>query len=329
MPNLMNKPIHVVAAVIRNGYGQILLAQRSPNCPHLPGYWEFPGGKVEEGETPKQALVRELQEEIGITATKVTPLIQVPYSYPEKQVFLDVWEVDQYMGEIKSLEGQDLVFVELEEFEKYQLPPADIPVVSALRLPQTYLITPELADLTVEQFKLSLEKTLQSGITMVQLRSKVLSKDELVPYALQAKGICGKYNAKVLINEYVEIYQQCGLDGVHFTSSQIAAGIEPIKRERKGDLMAASCHSSDDLLLIEESDVDFVLLSPVKHTKTHPGAVPVGWDVFSNLVKQVSVPVYALGGLGHSDLYMAVGHGAQGVAAIRGLWIDDCSKGKE
>lgn len=322
MTGSINKPIHVVAAVIRNGYGKILLAQRSLRCPHLPGYWEFPGGKVEAGETSQQALVRELQEEIAITATKLTPLIQVPYSYPEKEIFLDVWEVDQYMGEIKSHEGQELVFVDLDEIANYKLPAADVPVITALQLPHTYLITPEPADYSLEEFESSLRASLQSGCRMVQLRSKKLDKIELKPYLVSAKDICQQYDARLLINGDVELYQEYGLDGIHLTSNQLVKGELGFNRRRKEDLIAASCHSSAELIKAEEMKVDFALLSPVKATKTHPDAESIGWQKFADAVRLISMPVYALGGLVRSDLPAARDNGAQGIAAIRGLWLE-------
>ncbi|THB75083.1 MAG: Nudix family hydrolase [Gammaproteobacteria bacterium] len=320
MLNVKRRQIHVVAAVIRNGYGKILLAQRSLNCPHLPGYWEFPGGKVEEGETALQALVRELQEELAITATKLTPLIQVPYFYPEKDIFLDVWEVDQYIGEVKPHEGQDLVFVDVDEIDNYQLPAADIPVVTALRLPNTYLITPEPADYDMEGFELSLRASLQSGVRLVQLRSKKLGEQELEPYLQCAKDICREFSSRLLINGDVGLYRKYALDGVHLTSSQLNNGKQDYKKNNKDDLIAASCHSVAQLQNAEKSGVDFALLSPVKHTKTHPDATPIGWQTFADAVKQVSLPVYALGGLGLPDLNLAKQYGAQGIAAIRGLW---------
>ncbi len=314
-----NKPkIHVVAAVIRNGFGKILLAQRLMKSSHLPGYWEFPGGKVEDGESAEQALVRELQEEISITATKITPLIKVPFSYPEKDVVLDVWEVDQYMGEVKPLEGQEISWVTLDCMREFQLPPADLPVVTALKLPDKYLITPEPAGNSEKQFLHQLELSLQEGVQLVQLRSKKLNTEELCAYAEKSKQVCHKYGAKILINSDIKVYRKCGLDGIHLNSEQLALSV---KRENSSDLIAASCHSWDDLKMAEDAGVDFAMLSPVKQTATHPGAKPIGWDVFSQTVMQCVLPVFALGGLESKDIAESKRNGAQGVAAIRGLWI--------
>ena len=92
------KRVHVAAAVIRGADGRVLIAKR-PQDKHQGGLWEFPGGKVEEGEAVERALARELEEELGIRVEAARPLIQVQHDYPDKQVLLDVWEVSSFTGE--------------------------------------------------------------------------------------------------------------------------------------------------------------------------------------------------------------------------------------
>ena len=124
------KQIHVVAAVIRDPRGRILLARRTEGR-DLAGMWEFPGGKVEPGEAPEAALVRELREELGIEATVMAPVICVPMDYPDKCLLLDVREVD-FSGQPRGLEGQALAWVPLHKLREYPMPPADVPVVAEL-----------------------------------------------------------------------------------------------------------------------------------------------------------------------------------------------------
>lgn len=124
------KQIHVVAAVIRDPRGRILLARRTEER-DLAGLWEFPGGKVEPGEAPEDALVRELREELGIEATVTASLIRVPMDYPDKRLLLDVREVD-FSGQPRGLEGQALAWVPLRKLREYSMPPADVPVVAEL-----------------------------------------------------------------------------------------------------------------------------------------------------------------------------------------------------
>lgn len=124
--------IHVVAAVIRSDNESILLAKR-PDHVHKGGLWEFPGGKVEPGETAFQALGRELEEELAISVVTAEPLLQLHYDYPEKSVFLDVWEVSQFSGRARGNEGQPIVWVPVNQLGDYPFPEANHPIIELLQ----------------------------------------------------------------------------------------------------------------------------------------------------------------------------------------------------
>ena len=130
------KQIHVVAGVIRDARGRILLARRTEGR-DLAGLWEFPGGKVEPGESPEAALVRELREELGIEASVGAALIRVPQQYPDKRLVLDVRHVE-FRGVPKGLDGQALVWAPPHKLASYPMPPADRPVVAALMQADCY-----------------------------------------------------------------------------------------------------------------------------------------------------------------------------------------------
>lgn len=134
MPADRPGPVHVVAAVLRDARGRILLARRTAGR-DLAGAWEFPGGKVEPGETALQALDRELQEELGIRVLAAEPLISVPQAYPSKRIVLDVHTVTAFEGSPRGLEKQALAWSPLEKLSSYPMPPADRPVVAALTAP--------------------------------------------------------------------------------------------------------------------------------------------------------------------------------------------------
>jgi mutator protein MutT len=127
--------IHVVAGAVIDAAGQVLIAQRPPGT-HLAGGWEFPGGKLEPGETPAAGLARELLEELGIAIAAPRPLIRVRHAYPTREVLLDMWVVKQYHGEPRGLDGQALRWCAQEDLPTAQLLPADEPIVAALRLPE-------------------------------------------------------------------------------------------------------------------------------------------------------------------------------------------------
>jgi mutator protein MutT len=115
--------------------GRVLIAQRPPGK-HLAGMWEFPGGKVESGETRIDALRRELQEEIGIAIESPRPLLRVRHRYPHGDVLLDVWVVRRFHGEPRGLDGQALSWCNRASLHTAGLLPADLPIIGALRLPE-------------------------------------------------------------------------------------------------------------------------------------------------------------------------------------------------
>ena len=127
--------IHVAAAVLIDRCGRILIAQR-PAGKHLAGCWEFPGGKVELGETRTDALARELREDLGVTIERPRPLLRLRHTYPYGEVLLDVWVVRRYRGEPRGLDGQALRWCSHRELAEAELLPADRPIVDALRLPE-------------------------------------------------------------------------------------------------------------------------------------------------------------------------------------------------
>lgn len=121
----------MVAAVLRDGYGRVLINQRPAGKPWA-GYWEFPGGKIEAGETPRAALDRELQEELGLQVQEADSWLQLVHDYPERRVELDVWRVRRFRGVPASREGQVLEWVRPEALSGWKLLPADPPIVKAL-----------------------------------------------------------------------------------------------------------------------------------------------------------------------------------------------------
>ena len=126
--------IHVVAGIIwhRDGNGRFLIARRQKGK-HLADLWEFPGGKMEAGETPWAALRRELAEEIAISAMAGEAFMRVFCRYPERNVLLDIWTVTEFQGEAVSAEQQALEWITIDEVDRYQWPAADVPVLDAIR----------------------------------------------------------------------------------------------------------------------------------------------------------------------------------------------------
>jgi 8-oxo-dGTP diphosphatase len=308
--------IHVVAGVLSDARGRILLARRTAGR-DLAGAWEFPGGKLEAGESPLQALARELHEELGVSLGSAEPLIAVPQAYPDKRIVLDVYRVTEFSGVPRGREKQALAWAPLEKLSTYPMPPADGPVVAALSQADRYLITPPELIEADSEFLRRLETALAAGIRRVQLRMRQEDRTHLGRCAEAIKKRCDAHGAELLINGDIALAQTIGC-GVHLPSAQLMALRErPLPSNR---VVAASCHDEKELRQAQSLGLDFVVLGPVAKTPSHPDRSPLGWKGFADLREQVSLPIYALGGMRRNDLAKARRHGAQGIAAIRGLW---------
>lgn len=307
--------VEVVAGVIRDARGRILLARRTEGR-DLAGLWEFPGGKREAGESPEDALIRELREELGIDVEPGEPLIAVPQHYPHKRLRLDVRRIASWRGGTpKGLDGQALAWVPPAQLARYAMPPADRPVVAALLQPDCYLVTPVPAD--DKRWLDALQRALAAGVRRVQLRAPGLDAARWRKLCAKAIALCRKAGASVLLNGDVELAQELHV-GVHLRAAQL-----PQLKARPlpaGTEVAASCHSVEELRQAEALQCDFVVLGPLRPTATHPELAGIGWHAFVAMREQVSLPIYAIGGLSPTDLAEARMHGAQGIAAIRGLW---------
>ena len=308
------RSIHVMAAVITDPRGRILLARRTEGR-DLAGRWEFPGGKREPGESPEDALVRELREELGIEADIGAAVINVPQQYPDKRLRLDVRHLAGWTGTPRGHEGQALAWVAPDKLTRYAMPPADRPVVAALLHPDIYLVTPEPGE--DAEWLASLQRALDAGIRRVQVRARSVGGERWQALARQAVQRCRKAGADVLLNGDIELARELGV-GVHLRSAQLTALAQRPMPE--GQWVAASCHTAEDLQRAEDLGCDFAVLGSVHPTESHPGAPPLGWPGFAGLRERVSLPMYAIGGLSPADIRQAREHGAQGVAAIRSLW---------
>ena len=315
IPHSRLPAIHVVAGVIRDARGRILLTRRTAGR-DLAGLWEFPGGKVDPGETPEQALARELHEELGIHVGASVPLIAVPFAYAHKRIVLDVRIVERWQGTASGREQQALAWAPPARLSSYSMPAADRPVVAALQQPDRYLVTPEPGADTAA-FLRTLEVALAAGVRRVQLRCRARSSEALRPLAQAVGERCRAAGAEWLLNADIELARELGA-GVHLRAAQLRALHErPLPHSVP---VAASCHDDEELALAQALGVDFAVLGPVATTPSHPDRTPLGWDGFARLRERSDLPIYALGGMTGADLRSARGHGAQGIAAIRGLW---------
>lgn len=317
MPNASDASmiVHVAAGVLYDDRGRVLV-QRRPDHAHVGGTWEFPGGKADAGEGRSAALARELREELGVEVREARPLIQVRHAYPEKTVSLDVWRVVRFDGTPQPLEGQPLKWVAPESLSTLKMPPADRPIVNAVRLPDTCLVTAdEPRDETA--FLERLEARLSGGVKLVQLRVK-RGRRATERLTRAAAAACGRHGAWLVLNGDPEDALNWGAHGVHLAARGLRQyGERPIPRDV---WLSAACHDREELSRAARLEADFVLVSPVKPTTSHPGAATLGLAGFSDLCREAPMPVYALGGMTAQDLEAVWHAGGQGVAGIGGFW---------
>lgn len=305
--------IEVVAAVLTKPGGEVLLASR-PGGKVYAGYWEFPGGKVEAGESLEHALARELQEELGIESPKATRWITKIFVYPHATVRLNFFRVWHWQGEPHPHEGQSFAWDNPAQHTVEPLLPANFPILKALQLPPVYGISHAKA-LGKEAFLERLDAVLENGLRLIQLRDKDLPETERLDLAREIVRRARPYGARVLVNGPVELARDSGADGVHLDSAKL------MKCTARPDCewVGASCHNAEELAHAA-GIADFAMLSPVLPTASHPGEPTLGWETFARLAALSPIPVYALGGVAITDLDTARRHGAHGIAMLRGAW---------
>ncbi len=307
-------PMAVVAGAVLStdeGVPKVLLAKR-PTSAHQGGKWEFPGGKRMMGESPTQTLVRELEEEIGIRAKAWRRLIRFPYAYPEFTMDFEVFRVTAWDGMASGCEGQEVRWVPLSELRQWTTPPASLPVIRALQLPPQYAISADPAG-DISRWKADLSATLEYGAQLIQLRAHSLSGPAYERLAQEVIEQIHAAGARVVLNGEPEQAARWGADGVHLASARL---MPLTSRPLPEDLLVgASCHNPQELDQAVRIDVDFAVLSPLRDS---PRAL--GWDGFASMIADAALPIYALGGMSLKDQDAAVESGAQGIAAIRGLW---------
>jgi 8-oxo-dGTP diphosphatase len=298
---------------------EFLLASR-PEGKGWAGWWEFPGGKIEENESPEHALSRELREELGIKPTITQQWVTRQFDYPEvndspaKTVKLHFYFVDAWEGELRPREGQQLSWQSAHNMTVSPVLPANEPIMKALALPPVYVIT-NLAEMGEQVFFATLKNQLERGLRLIQVREKQLSKEAFMKFAAQVIILAKQFDAKVLISEDFGLARELGADGVHLPSQALLV----LKTKPAELIVSASCHNPIELRHAEYLNLDFVVLSPVKSTLSHPEAEPLGWKKFAELAENINLPIYALGGMSLNDLPLALTYGARGIAFQRSV----------
>lgn len=309
----MRPVIAVAAGCLRHPDGQVLIAQR-PEGKIAAGQWEFPGGKIEPGESAHAALVRELHEELGVEVRAARPLIRVRHDYSDRTVVLDTWLVSDWAGQPQGRERQAFAWVHPERLQDYPLLAADGPIVTALQLPGDYVFTPPDDEPTLAAAALA---SLPRG-SLLRLRWPALDGQAYRAAAARLLPLARAQGLRVILDRDPEDALALGADGWHATEAQLRQlRSRPAKAPA---LCLASTHSLEALQRARALGFDAAVLGPVQATRSHPDRRPLGWTQFGEWVAAAGLPVYALGGVGPAAQVQAQAVYAQGICGISAYW---------
>ncbi len=310
----MKKIVHVAAAVITRPDGSFLLGQRAADT-FYPGYWEFPGGKVEAGETPREALIRELNEELDMEVDVAWPWLTREHVYEHAHVNLHFFEVPAWHGEIHDRVHAALSWQHADSMSVAPMLPANGPILKALRLPRIMGIT-HAGEIGIDTQLAQLDNALAGSLRLVHIREPDLSPTDREAFAQAVVELCRDAGAIALVNGDIELARRIGANGVHLPGHQLMM----LESRPEFEWVGGACHTRAELEKAARLELDYALLGAVKPTLSHPGRAALGWEAFAEQVHTLSIPVFALGGLRPDELNTAKAAGAHGIAAIRSIW---------
>lgn len=295
----MSKPsVHVAIALLFH-QGQVLVGWRNAGQ-HQGNKYEFPGGKVEQGETPVEACRREIFEEVGISIQNWHSFDLIHHEYDDIEVFLHLFHAhvpESYLSEIQK----PWTWYRREQLLDLNFPKANHAIIQRLYWSQKIKISEQL-----------LHDVNAQALLYWRIEATTVAVEQLLqlPQNMYSQLILNVDLWKMLPDQV-----QKQISAVHFKQHQLME--LTVEALPVGIRCIAACHDLVSLQRAQSLGFDAVILSPVLATETHPEAVGLGWEKFSSYAKTVDIPVFALGGLSQNDLAFAQQHGAYGIAGIR------------
>ena len=312
----MNSRLHVVVGILFNSNKDKILISKRTEKSELSDFWEFPGGKVESNEVPFSALNREFTEELGVDIKKAVRLVEINHDYVETKVLLDVWIINEYEGEPIALEGQEIEWSRIDNLSNYRFLEANKHIMQTLFLPEIYGISNQSYS-NLSKLYSDAKNYFSRGLKIFQLRLKLEKDNELIKEVKKLSIEAKKHGAKLILNGNASDVECFSVDGIHLKSREI---FNYTSRPISSDyILGASCHDESEIHHAIKLNVNYIVISPVLNTNSHPKDRALGWDKFKELTVHANIPVYALGGLLHSDLKLAKENGAYGIAMITAL----------
>ena len=314
------KVVDVAVGVIMRGT-QVLISWRHAGQ-HQGNRYEFPGGKIDAGESPVAGLTRELKEELGIEVLQAIRAGQLQFAYPEKTVRLHIFKVTGFSGEPVGQEGQPVQWVERHELPNYQFPDANAPILRMVLLPEQYVICRErqAAESPAQWLHWHAQAVPQQA--WLYVRCPEIMADEYMQLVQQLASQRPDLQLLVMSRHALRVADSgcAGVRGVHF-SRQDLLRLQSLSGYPAAWFKVAACH---DVVAIQQANqlgLDAVLLSPLHVTASHQQVAALGWDGWQDLCLQSHVPVYALGGVQPTELPAVQQRGGFGVAGIRAFML--------
>jgi 8-oxo-dGTP diphosphatase len=300
--------IDVAASIVRAPDGRVLMAQRTARQ-IAAGFWELPGGKIDQGETAAQAAARELCEEVGIFADTLRPWLRYEHAFPTRRIRLNFFQVEQWHGTPVGREGQNLAWVDPAAPSVAPVLASNHRVLRALALPPLCIVTNATECAGISAFLERLPRLFADGVRLISVCEPRLAPDQRIAFARRVAAMAQPYGAQVLLAGSCLEARRAGVAGVH----SIARDVRRLSARPPVDLWIASCHDDADVQRAAALGADAAILSPILPCGNNPHLAPIGWDGLARMAQAAPMPVYARGGMTPQMLGRARQCGAAGV----------------
>ena len=299
----------VAVSIVRSSDGRLLMAERTARQLSA-GFWELPGGKIDPGETPQAAAVRELHEETGVAALEVRPWICYEHLYRTRRLRLFFFRIERWSGVPTGREGQRIAWVDPAAPEVAPILPSVARLLAGLSLPALYAVAHVQRQGGPRRCLERLAAALHSGLKLIQVREPGMAPDQRIAFARQVDALARPFGARVLLTGSALEARRAGLSALHST----AAELRRLHARPPVQLWITTCHDAPDLARATALGADAAVLSAVLPCPAHPERAPLGWEGLRQLTATAALPVYAGGGLSPAQLGSAQSAGAIGIA---------------
>lgn len=309
------KVTEVAVGVLLRADGAVLLADRPRGKPYA-GYWEFPGGKVEPGETIEHALARELHEEVAIDIGPALPWVTFEFDYPHAYVRLHFCRVYGWRGTPASREGQNLRFFSLGDDAPRPLLPAAVPALRWLRLP-TLMAEARIDALPADRLLAQIEQAFAAGLRLLLLRADEDAAQTAGAWVADIATRASAFGAEVIVEHRLQSVAHglgAGIHGARVTAVRAARTFSDGGDDGGEGWRGADASTRAAVERAAAEGCDYVIAGPVlPEPATQMPAAAIGWHGLAQLTRAVPLPLFAAGGLARGDLAHAQQVGAHGI----------------